>query len=210
MQSDAISDETAMNWLRATMAANDREYILWPPENTQFATKILLKARGRIPSIEDVISEIGEERAQNIFVAIIENRKFQNLSLGYRYPCHYCESTDDLKHHDFALMNVDKTNRKWGETAASIALSAALFPVLGGGMVRLPGRSFQGAAIHLRLVVCKACRKKNGNIFGAFFLDEKKAAKHPLWDHLIAAGYRKFLAHDKLPNEFKYQAGITL
>jgi hypothetical protein len=78
-----------------------------------------------------------------------------NVLLGYRSGCHYCGASVDLKQFDFALMHVEQAGRNWGEAAASIALSAVLLPVVGGGMLRIPGKSFSGAAVHLRLVVCK-------------------------------------------------------
>jgi hypothetical protein len=208
--SDVISDEIAMKKLRAVLAAHDSENVFWPAKNVEFAVNILRKARGSVPTIDEVAIEIGEERAHTMLPMIIESRKFDNAELGYRSPCHYCGSGDELVHHDFALMAVEKASRKWGETAASIALSAALFPVLGGGVVQLPGKSFHGAAIHLRLVVCKSCRKKNSNLFGAFVINQQKAATHPLWSHLITAGFTKFIEKESMPDDFKYRADMKL
>jgi hypothetical protein len=210
MSESGITDDVAMTWLRATFAANDRDNILWPPENVKFASDILRKARGRVPSIDEVVSEVGELRAQDLLSIIFDQRKFVNRALGFKSPCHYCGSADDLMHYDFALMNVETTARSWGQTAASLALSAALMPVLGGGAIRLPGKVWKGAAIHLRLVACKSCRAENSNIFGAFTINKKRAAMHPLWNDLTSSGFTKFLCDDKLPDDFRYRAFMKL
>jgi hypothetical protein len=210
MGHDLISDEDAIGFFRLALAANDREYVLWPPENAQFAVSTLQKVRGGVPGFEEVASIIGEERFQSLLPIIVEKRKLDNVFLGYRSPCHYCGAADGLTKFDFGLMCPKKSSWNWGEAAASLVLSAALLPMLGGGVVRLPGKSFRGDAVHLRLVVCESCRKTEGNIFGAFVLNEKNAAAHPLWSQLINAGFTKFLVRESLPDQFKYAAKMAL
>ena len=210
METQAVSFEAEIGFLRLVLAANDRENVLWPPENSEFAVKTLLKVRGTVPNLDDAASIIGPEVLEALAPAIIQKRKLDNAFLGYHSGCHYCGGTDNLSKFDFALMRVEQSGRNWGEAAASVALSAVLLPLLDGGVFRVPGKSFEGAAVHLRLVACKACQVKEGNFFGAFVLNEKKAGKHPLWNELVSAGFTKFLSHDTLPNEFKFKHMVSL
>ena len=130
--------------------------------------------------------------------------------MGYSSPCLYCGSSDSLVRFDFALMRVDDTSRNWGETAISAVVGAVTFPLLGAALIRLPGKKIQGEALHMRLVVCRNCRKKEANLFGIFLLNEFRAAKHPNWNELREIGFSTFLDFEKMSMEFKLKYQTTL
>ena len=196
--------------LSAALAAHDNEARLWPPESVEYARNIFKRTRGSVPTMERVFTEIGAQRAEELTPQIIEQRNFKNLLLGYRSPCHYCASETDLVRWDFALMKVEESRISIGATAASAAVSALTLPLLGAGVLRLPGRSHSGQALHLRLATCKPCCKTHGNFFGLFMLNEQRASAHPLWHALHEHGFTKFLAAEKMPDEFKYNIGQDL
>ena len=154
METQAVSFEAEIGFLRLVLAANDRENVLWPPENSEFAVKTLLKVRGTVPNLDDAASIIGPEVLEALAPAIIQKRKLDNAFLGYHSGCHYCGGTDNLSKFDFALMRVEQSGRNWGEAAASVALSAVLLPLLDGGVFRVPGKSFEGAAVRECQLFC--------------------------------------------------------
>lgn len=199
-----ISDEEALLLLRGALAASDDESTQWPADNVKFARSMFTRARGAIPSPEQIAVEIGEDRVDQLLPLILEKRKWENALKGHRSPCHYCGGANELMKYDFALMRVESTKLKVGETMASAVVAAATIPFLGAGVLRLPSRSSLGAAIHLRLVVCNACRKKHGNLLGLFILNEERASKHPLWRTLQDYGFTKFLPKERMPDEFLY------
>lgn len=202
------SDDFAL--LRGAIAAHDNDAQLWPPESVEYARNMFKRARGAVPTLERVFQEIGRQRAEQIAPLIIEQRKFKNSLLGYGSPCHYCASETDLVRWDFALMKVEESRISIGATAASAAISALTLPMLGAGVLRLPGRSHSGQALHLRLTTCKPCCKTHGNFFGLFMLNEQRASAHPLWHALHEHGFTKFLPAEKMPDEFKYDIGQDL
>lgn len=199
-----ISDENALLLLKGALAASDAENGLWPEDNVKYARSMFTRARGAIPTPDQIAAEIGEERANQLLPLIVEKRKCDNALLGHRSPCHYCGGTDELMRYNFALMRVESSKLKVGEAFASAAIAAATIPLLGAGVLRLPGRSHAGAALHLRLVVCKPCRKKHGGLFGVFTLNEQRASQHPLWRTLTDHGFTKFLSEERMPDEFRY------
>ena len=87
------ADDIAL--LRAALAANDVPPQLWPPESVQYARRMFQRARGTVSSIEQVIQEVGPERAEQLTPQIVEQRKFKNALLGYGSSCHYCSSEAD-------------------------------------------------------------------------------------------------------------------
>ena len=199
-----MSDEKAHFLLTCTLAASDAENTQWPADNVKFARSMLTRANGAIHSPEQIAAEIGEDRVDRLLPLILEKRKWENALKGHRSPCHYCGGTNELMQYDFALMRVESTKLKIGETIASAAIAAATFPLLGAGVLRLPSSSTLGAALHLRLVVCNTCRKKHGNVLGLFILNEQRASQHPLWQTLQDHGFTKFLPKERMPDEFQY------
>jgi hypothetical protein len=207
--SHSEADDLAL--LRGALAANDNESNLWPPESVEYARMLFRRARGgTVPTLDRVFQEIGVQRAEQLAPQVLEQRKFKNLLLGYGSPCHYCGCETDLVRWNFALMKVADSKVSLGATVATAAISAVTLPLLGAGAVRLPGRAHSGQAFHLRLVTCKPCCKKHGNFLGLFMLNEQRASTHPLWQALNEHGFSKFLAEDKMPDEFKYNIGQDL
>lgn len=202
--SSVISDEDAYTILRTVVAAHD-DCQLWPKKSVERAKALFMRDHGNVPSLGKVVSAIGEERARRLLPDIINLRKFDNVRVGYGSPCHYCGSNEDLEYCDFALMRVASSKVKFGQTLATAVLSAATLPLFGAGVLRLPGQSLNGEAIFLRLVVCKLCCRKEGNIFG-FLPNEQRASRHPLWNDFYKDGFTKFLRSDKMPDEFQGEA----
>ena len=199
-----VSDEQALLLLSAALAASDDENTQWPADNVKFARSMFTRARGAIPSPEQIAVEIGEDRVDHLLPLILEKRKWENALKGHRSPCHYCGGTSELMKYDFALMRVESNKLKVGETIASAAVAAVTIPFLGAGVLRLPNLSKLGAALHLLLVVCNSCRKKHGNLLGLFVLTEERASQHPLWKTLRDHGFTKFLPKERMPDEFLY------
>lgn len=210
MNTQEMNDEEAFNLLKWIMAAQDDGFELWPRESVEFALGQWKKKNGNLPSSEGVFNLIGIERTRELVNDVIQWRTFDNALKGYRSPCHYCGSEDDLAHHDFALMCVQETKREWAETLATTALSALTLSLVGAGRVHLPSKSLEGAAYHLKLAVCSSCCKKEGNIFGVFIINEKRASKHPMWEALQEAGFTKFLVREKMPESFRIDFGQHL
>jgi hypothetical protein len=210
MNPPAIDDSEAWAMMKAALAAHDDRCVLWPKESVEYAQSQYRKHQGRIPTIEEVAYQIGAQKAARLADEVVRWRAFDNQLKGYRCPCHYCGSVDDLVHWDFALMRVADSKRSWGETIGTAAVSAITLPLLGVGAVRLPGSSLEGQALHLRLVVCKPCCRKEGNMLGLFMLNEKRASKHPLWQPLHDAGFTKFLDGEKMPDSFRYTPSRNL
>lgn len=208
--SDAISDEDAFALLRASLAADDDVYLLWPKQSVEYARSLYMRARGSVPSPGEILLEIGEGRAKRMLPDIVSWRKFDNALKGHGSPCHYCGSDKELIFWDFALMQVASSKIAVGSTLVSAALSAVTLPFFGVGTLRLPGRSQSGAALHLKLVTCKVCCRKEGNMLGLFLLNEQRASRHPLWKELSEHGFTKFLPEKQMPDEFKYDFGQRL
>lgn len=204
----SYDDATAQKLLRAAMAANDGEYELWPKESVEWARSALMRGQGQVPSVEQVSRAIGGERARHIVEETLSWRAFDNSLKGYRSPCHFCDGTADLQHFDFGLMRVSKSEVKWGATAATAALSAALVPLIGAGAVRLPSRSLEGALLSMKLVVCRACQTKESNWIGLFMPKERHAARHPLWESLQTAGFTKYLEAERVPFEARQPSNL--
>jgi hypothetical protein len=197
------TEEEDLSFARAVIAANDVEFKLWPAESVNWARSKFIKEQRVIPSIESMMMALGVEHGVNIARRAIQQRKAKNELIGYGSPCHYCGDAIDSVGFDFALMNVGSTKRPLRATLASVAISTITIPLLGVGGLASPSKSHQGACLHLKLIVCKSCCKKEGNMFGLFMLNEDRASVHPYWETLQDAGFTKFLDPEKMPQEFK-------
>lgn len=197
------TEEEALAFARAVIAANDVDFELWPAESVNWARSKFMKEQKVIPSMESMMRALGGEHGVNMAKLAIEQRKAENELTGYRSPCHYCGNTIDLVGFDFALMNVASTFRPVGATLTSATISAISIPLLGVGGLALPSKSLRGACHHLKLIVCKPCCKKEGNMFGLFMLNEDRASAHPYWEVMQDAGFTTFLNSDRMPAEFK-------
>ncbi len=210
MSTQTISDEQAFNFLKLLMAAQDDNFELWPKQSVEYASGQWKKHHGNLPSSESVFNLFGTERTHELVNEITQWRAFDNALKGYKVPCHYCGSERDLVYHNFALMRVQETKREWTETLATVAMSALTVPLTGVARIHLPGKASMGAAYHLKLVVCKLCCKNEGNMFGVFTINEKRASKHPMWQTLQDAGFTKFFNNEEMPQSFRIDFGQYL
>jgi hypothetical protein len=101
--------------------------------------------------------------------------------------CHKCGGTAGLTAWDFGLGKVLSTNRAWSETAISAALSAVAVPLIGFGMLRLPGKRTSFSVLRLRLVLCDACLRNRVGY-----------SAHPLWEEANRQGYTEFFGTTEL------------
>jgi hypothetical protein len=210
MNSQQISDERAFSFLAAAAAVEDVEHQLWSKELVKRAKFLWTLNGGQVPTLNAVAHTVGVERATTMLPEVVKRRTFLNALLGYRSPCHYCGATDGLVEFDFALMRVVESKRAWGETTASVALGALTLPLVGMAALKLPGRAHHGQALALKLIVCKACCKRQGNFLGLFMLNEERASRHPLWQQLQEAGFTKFFDSESMPLELKMRSSTEL
>lgn len=103
------------------------------------------------------------------------------------HECHRCGRKEDLYGWDFGLGKVVSTRRNWAETALSVAASAVFVPLVGYGVLRLPGKASCLRVIRLRLILCGSCWGNRVNY-----------ALHPWWEPATRLGYTKFLNADEL------------
>lgn len=208
--SQIYSEADDISLLRCALAVHDDEARLWPPESIELAKTWFRRTRGEVPSLERVFQEIGHQRAEQMTQQILDDRNFKNYLLGYGKPCHYCGAEKNLIFWNFALMKVEDSHVSIGGTVASAAISAITLPLLGAGAIRFPGRMHSGQAFRLRLVTCRPCCKKHGNIFGLFILNKERASAHPLWNVLFENGFTKFFTEERMPEEVKHKMGDYL
>ena len=193
-----IDNETAVDMLKAVLAAHDSKCQLWDLESVEFARKRYQARLGYIPSIEMVVGLIGVDRAELMIPQIVEWRKFNHALVGKHDPCHFCGSKERLQRYRFGLMHVESSTRNWGAAAATATISAVTLPFLGVARIFLPGKSYSGALLRLQLVVCEVCAKKNRRLLTGFWATEKHAMRHPLWESLHAAGFTKYIDPEDL------------
>jgi hypothetical protein len=196
-----IDNELALNMLKSVIAAHDSECLFWERESVEFSRQQYQKNWGRIPSIEEVIAAIGDDRANQMIPQIIEWRKFNRSLKAKNDPCHICGNIENLKHHEFGLMRVESSKRDWGLTVATAAISVVSLPLAAGGVVYLPGKTNSGTLLRLHLVTCDVCLRKNENFLGLFFVKEKHAMYHPLWKTLQDAGFNKYIPPAELTKD---------
>ncbi len=101
--------------------------------------------------------------------------------------CHKCGASGGLKAWDFGLGMVVSTKRTWGETAVSAAISAITVPLIGYGMLRLPGKKTSFNVLRLRLVLCDACLRTRVGY-----------SSHPFWKEANRLGYTEFFGPTEL------------
>lgn len=210
MNSSTISDDYAVALLAAAAAIEDTKNELWSAELVKRAAHLWMKGRGRVPSFSEVTQEIGVDRSKLLLQQVLAERKLRNQLLGYRSPCHYCGSDSELIGFDFGLLRVSSSSIAWKESAISAVVGLGTFPLLGAAFLRLPSKSHNGEALALKLIVCKACRKKNANLFGLFTLNESRAQHQPMWSILHELGFTKFLNSESMPIELKLSSTLRL
>jgi hypothetical protein len=208
MTEEYVHNEEDVKFLRVILAANDDEFKLWPSKAVEHAKLICKKNWQKIPSLDAAVNELGLELSKRIYAEIKQERIFINALFGYGSSCHYCGSNSIFGGIDFALMRVDNSNRSWGSTIASAALSAITIPLIGGAALSLPRKSFQGDAYRMRVVACKDCMEKNSNIFGLFLPNKERASKHPLWKAMHDAGFTKLLLDREIPYGLKTDSDL--
>src|SRR5256885_15855613 len=77
--------------------------------------------------------------------------------------CHNCGKSDELVAWDFGLGRAITTKRNWDETLISGAISAVTLPLIGVGMVRLPGNRSTFAVLRLWLLLCESCSRNRSS-----------------------------------------------
>lgn len=201
--SEEKSIEDDITFLKAILAVNDTDYELWTQEQVEHWRKVYLNRVGFIPTIEQAMNNMGNDRAAQLIPAIIEWKKFDNILKGKHDPCHFCGGKNKLQKWRFGLASPKSAKYSLTEatvTVASLAISALTLPLLGQALVSLPGQTSNGFI--LKMVICKECRTKNANFLGIFMPKEKYKIYHPLYDKLHKAGYTKYIPSEKLEMEF--------
>lgn len=96
--------------------------------------------------------------------------------------CHGCGGKDGLTVYPFGLAK--KLGREWhvAETIASVGISAVSLPLVGLGILRLPGNTTTFQVLRMKLVLCPNCRKKRINY-----------ELHPWFATVSHAGFTKFM-----------------
>ncbi len=101
--------------------------------------------------------------------------------------CHSCGETEGLLGYKFGLAKVLSAERDWTGTAASVVASAISIPLVGLGMLELPGKRTRVRALRLRLVLCESCRAGQLNY-----------PAHPWWYSAQRLGYNTLLSEQDL------------
>jgi hypothetical protein len=97
--------------------------------------------------------------------------------------CVICSTNGELALFDFGLARI-KVTRNWTETIASAAVSAVSLPLIGFGMVRLPGKTTTTRMFKLRMALCEECLSE---CCGGF----PDPSIHPWFPILWEYGYRQ-------------------
>lgn len=103
------------------------------------------------------------------------------------HQCHGCRTEKDLYGYDFGLAKVMSARRNWGEAAWSAAVSAVSLPLLGYGILQLPGKKSRLRVLRLRLILCESCRRRRVSYL-----------LHPWWEPARRLGFTQFLSADDL------------
>jgi len=74
--------------------------------------------------------------------------------------CQGCGRRDALRRWNFGLGRPLGTETDWGETLASIAVSAVTIPMLGIAGLRLPGKKTSLSVLRLQLLLCDTCTRQ--------------------------------------------------
>lgn len=193
------SDEFAL--LKTILAAHDVEFTYWPQKTVEWAQAYLKNKLGRLISIEEFAIKIGVDKTEQFTSEILQWRVFDAQLKGYRQPCQYCGRSADLVSLDFGMMSVSSEKLEVGKSLMSTAISALTLPTLGVGAISLPGKSKTGALLHMKLIICRPCMKKEGNFFGVFMINEKRASKHPLWNDLFNAGFTRYVSKEEFSTD---------
>jgi len=101
--------------------------------------------------------------------------------------CHSCGKSDELVAWDFGLGKTITTKSNWDETLISGAISAVALPLIGVGIVRLPGNRSTFAVLRLRLLLCESCCRNRASY-----------SCHPYWNEANRMGYTRFFDSSEL------------
>lgn len=104
-----------------------------------------------------------------------------------QHECHVCGKREGLTGYKFGLAKVLSAKRDWTGTAASAVVSAISIPLVGVGMLELPGKKTRVRALRLRLVLCESCRAAQLNY-----------PAHPWWYSAQTLGYTTFLGEQDM------------
>jgi hypothetical protein len=103
------------------------------------------------------------------------------------HECHACGRTENLYSCDFGLAKKTGTKRDWSMTALSVVVSVVTLPLLGAGVLELPGKKTHLNVLRLHLVLCYVCRNTN---FAYYF--------HPWWEPAKRLGFTEFYDAEQL------------
>jgi hypothetical protein len=101
--------------------------------------------------------------------------------------CHSCGKTEGLIGYKFGLAKVLSAKRDWTGTAVSAVVSAVSIPLVGLGMIELPGKKTRLRALRMKLVLCEPCRRA-----------QTSYSAHPWWHSAHVLGYTTFLSEEDL------------
>jgi hypothetical protein len=101
--------------------------------------------------------------------------------------CHSCGKRENLTSFQFGLAKPLSTERDWRMTAASVLVSAVSVPLVGFGVLQLPGKKTNMRVMRLRLVLCRVC-----------WTARKGYALHPWWAIAQESGYTVFITAEEL------------
>jgi hypothetical protein len=121
------------------------------------------------------------------------------------HECHACGRRDKLFAWDFGMARRISTKRAWGESALSIALSAASLPLLGVGVLTMPGKKIRYQVLRLRLVFCERCCRQNRASAYSRRLRSAAYSVHPWFEVARRIGYTEFLGANALDKLVKPQ-----
>ena len=102
--------------------------------------------------------------------------------------CHKCGSKAAQHTWQFGLGKVISSRHAWGETAISAAVSAVTLPLLGAGILKLPGKETSFHVLRLRLNLCDSCARSKGTAY----------SMHPARKKATSLGYTEFLDASEL------------
>jgi hypothetical protein len=127
------------------------------------------------PTTANVLDETEEEEISGL-------RKLSRLD-AKSCECHSCGKTEGLMGYKFGLAKVLSAERDWTSTAASVVVSAISIPLVGLGMLELPGKRTRVRALRMTLVLCESCRAGKLNY-----------PAHPWWYSAQRLGYNTLLS----------------
>jgi hypothetical protein len=180
---------------------------MWPDATVHQAGQMLMKAYGRLPSLDDLAARFGSDAVTRAAKGFLEGRKLEIEELaeqiGIGSPCHLCAAQlpDGSARHEveFALARDMKKKTNWGGFIGTLALNAVTLP-LGLTVIARPGSTKTATLARCRFVLCGSCAERKKGFFGQLDVSERECAGHPSWTRLHSEGFTKFIPSKELKN----------